>query len=335
MARSKVVKKVAKIANVEPMLVRVKVAAEVDRTSDEVRHGANKSPHERVTVNKAYKMYVGGAFIRSESGRSFRVKGVKSTDPEVVNIPRGSRKDVRDAVLVAKNAQVSWSSRTPYNRGQILYRLAEMMESRRTELAMSLVREGQSQADASREVQVAIDICVYYAGICDKLSALLASHNPVAGPHFGFTLPESLGVVGVVAPRTPSLLGLVSSVVPVVSGGNSVVVVVTSVDPRTASIWTECLATSDLPGGVVNALYGQLTELLPTMAKHREVSGLSLWGDLGDLGIAAEADATDSVKRVRRYAESDRALDRADGARGLGYVEPFLEYKTVWHPMGM
>ena len=334
MARSKVVKRVAKIASAGPSLIRVKVAAEVEgaASKDSARR---ESPIERVTVNKAYKMYVGGAFIRSESGRSFRIKGVKSTDPEVVNIPRGSRKDVRDAVLVAKNAQAGWAGRTPYNHGQILYRLAEMMESRRTELAMSLVREGQSQSEASREVQLAIDICVYYAGLCDKLSALLASHNPVAGPHFGFTLPESLGVVGVVAPRAPSLLGLVSSIVPVAVGGNAAVVIVTSADPRTASIWTECLATSDLPGGVVNVIYGQVAELLTPMAKHREVSGLSIWGDLGDLGIQAEADATESVKRVRRYADGDRALLSTDGARGLGYVEPFLEFKTVWHPMGM
>jgi acyl-CoA reductase-like NAD-dependent aldehyde dehydrogenase len=335
MARAKVGKKVAKNAeaslkHAEPALVRVKVVAEVDRSL-----GSSRTL-ERVTVNKAYKMYIGGAFVRSESGRSFAVKGAKSTDPEVVNMPRGSRKDVRDAVLVAKNAQAGWSARTPFNRGQILYRLAEMMESRRSELAMSLGREGLSPGDAAREVQVAIDRCVYYSGMCDKLSALLASHNPVSGPHFGFTLPESLGVVGVVSAKTPSLLGLVSAVVPVIAGGNAVVAIVAGTDPRTAAIWTECLATSDLPGGVVNVIYGQVPELVPHLAKHREVSGLSLWGDLGEVGVQAESSAADSVKRVRRYLDADRALIASeDGARGLGYVEPFLEFKTVWHPMGM
>jgi acyl-CoA reductase-like NAD-dependent aldehyde dehydrogenase len=319
-----------KVATHEPAVVRVKVVAEVDRTSRPSR------TMERVTVNKAYKMYIGGAFVRSESGRSFSVRGPRSTDPEVVNMPRGSRKDVRDAVLVAKNAQAGWAARTPFNRGQILYRLAEMMESRRSELAMSLGREGQDPVGAAREVQVAIDRCVYYSGMCDKLSALLASHNPVSGPHFGFTLPESLGVVGVVSPTSPSLLGVVSAVVPVITGGNAVVAIVANGDPRTVAIWSECLATSDLPGGVVNIIYGQVPELLPHLAKHREVSGLSLWGELGGVGVQAEVAGADSVKRVRRYVDADRSLIAAeDGARGLGYVEPFLEFKTVWHPMGM
>src|SRR5438105_1970278 len=179
----------------------------------------------RVRVNRAYKMYVGGAFVRSESGRYFQVKSglVRGADPDVLNMPRGSRKDVREAVLVAKNAEHGWASRTAFNRGQILYRLAEMMESRKDELATSLERGGLTHEDAAREVDASVDRCVYYAGFADKFHALVASSNPVAGPHFGFSVPEPMGVVGVVAPPRPSLLGLVSTVLPVICGGNTCV----------------------------------------------------------------------------------------------------------------
>jgi acyl-CoA reductase-like NAD-dependent aldehyde dehydrogenase len=168
---------------------------------------ASVSKATRVTVNRAYKMYVGGAFVRSESGRYFQVKSgaiVKGADPPVLNMPRGSRKDVRDAVLAAKNAEAAWAGRTAFNRGQILYRLAEMMESRRDELVTSLVRGGADHGHAEREVSASIDRCVYYAGFADKFHALVASSNPVAGPHFGFSVPEPMGVVGIIAPPRPS-----------------------------------------------------------------------------------------------------------------------------------
>jgi delta 1-pyrroline-5-carboxylate dehydrogenase len=291
----------------------------------------------RVTVNKAYKMFVGGAFVRSESGRYFQVTGPEvGADPEVVNVPRGSRKDVRDAVLAAKNALGGWDKRTAFNRGQILYRLAEVMESRRAELMQSLVRGGAPEAAAALEVEASIDRAVFYAGFADKYFALLASHNPVAGPHFDFSIPESMGVIGVVAPERPSLLGLVSTVLPVVTGGNTCVAIASSADPRTAIVWSECVATSDMPGGVINVLTGQAKELSPHLAKHREVIGVDAWMVDADLRKLVESEGADNVKRVKTHVPMDAEgwLDVRKG-QGLGWIERFLETKTVWHPVGL
>lgn len=293
----------------------------------------------RVRVNKAYKMYVGGAFVRSESGRYFQVASApehEDPDPDTVNVPRGSRKDVRDAVLAAKNAHAGWEKRTAYNRGQILYRLAEVMEARRPELALSLVRAGQSEQAAAQEVDASIDRAVFYAGFADKFYALLASHNPVAGPHFDFSIPEPMGVVGVVAPARPSLLGLVSTALPVVTGGNTCVVLASEKDPRTAIVWSECLATSDLPGGVVNVLTGYAKELAQHMAKHREVIGIDAWIVDADLRKVVETEGADNVKRVKTHVPMDAEawLDERK-AQGLGWIERFLETKTVWHPVGL
>ncbi len=293
----------------------------------------------RVPVNKAYKMYVGGAFVRSESGRYFQVKGAADgagADPETVNVPRGSRKDARDAVLAAKNALAGWSGRTAFNRGQILYRLAEVMESRREELRLSLVRSGESDASATVEVDRAVDRAVFYAGFCDKFHALVASSNPVAGPHFGFSVPEPMGVVGVIAPERPALLGLVSTLLPVLAGGNTVVLVAGAADPRTAVVFCECLATSDLPGGVANVLTGHAKELAPQLAKHREVIAMDAWSGDAELRATLEREGADNVKRVRTHAPLDAAgwLDERAG-QGLGWIERFLETKTVWHPVGV
>lgn len=299
----------------------------------------------RVSVAKAYKMYVGGAFIRSESGRYFQVNGAKAedegvvdvdADPETVNIPRGSRKDVRDAVLVAKNALSGWEKRAAFNRGQILYRLAEVMESRRPELVQSLVRGGSDEAAATAEVEASIDRAIFYAGFADKYFALLASYNPVSGPHFDFSTPESMGVIAVVAPERPALLGLVSTVLPVICGGNTVVALASAADPRTAIVWSECLATSDLPGGVVNILTGNQKELAPHFAKHREVIGIDAWIVDPDLRKSVEADGADNVKRVKTHVPMDVEawLDDRKG-QGLGWIERFLETKTVWHPVGI
>ena len=290
----------------------------------------------RVTVNRAYKMYVGGAFVRSESGRYFQVKTgamVRGADPGVLNFPRGSRKDVRDAVLAAKNAEAGWAGRTAFNRGQILYRLAEMMESRRDELATSLVRAGASEEDAVHEVDAAIDRCVYYAGFADKFHALVASSNPVAGPHFGFSVPEPMGVVGVVAPSRPALLGLVSTVLPVICGGNTCVALASEADPRTALLWTECVATSDMPGGVVNVLTGHAKEVAPVLARHREVMAIDAWLSDAKLRASLEQDGADNVKRTKTH--DDTADWFARGGEGVGYIERFLETKTVWHPVGI
>lgn len=286
----------------------------------------------RVTVNRAYKMYVGGAFVRSESGRYFQVKSsaiVKGADPDVLNMPRGSRKDVRDAVLAAKTAESGWAGRTAFNRGQILYRLAEMMESRREELVTSLVRGGLEHGEAGREVDASVNRCVYYAGFCDKFHSLVASSNPVAGPHFGFSVPEPMGVVAVIAPARPSLLGLVSTVLPVVCGGNVCVALASESDPRTALVWTECVATSDMPGGVINVLTGHAKEIAPVLARHREVMAVDAWLADDKLRASLELDGADNVKRVKTHA-NDAKLDE-----GVGYIERFLETKTVWHPVGL
>lgn len=292
----------------------------------------------RVRVNKAYKMYVGGAFVRSESGRYFQVRGERAgagADPDVVNVPRGSRKDARDAVLAAKNALDGWNARTAYNRGQILYRLAEVMESRREELRTSLVRGGVGDKEATREVEVAIDRAVYYAGFCDKFQSLLASHNPVSGPHFGFSLPEPMGIVAVVAPDRPALAGLVSTVLPIVAGGNVAVVVAGEADPRSAVVWCECIATSDMPGGVINLITGHPGEIAPHLAKHREVIAMDVWSADAGLRAAVEREGSGNVKRVRTHDARDARRMTDERAQGLGWIERFVEVKTVWHPVGV
>jgi hypothetical protein len=292
----------------------------------------------RLRVTKAYKMYVGGAFVRSESGRYYQVRTEtkKTADPESVNVPRGSRKDARDAVLVARNAWEAWAARTAFNRGQILYRLAEVMESRRDELVASLVRGGEAEKVAAVEVDCAIDRAIYYAGFTDKYQSLVASSNPVSGPHFGFSVPESMGVVAIVAPERPALLGLVSTILPVIATGNTAVVVAGETDPRTAIVFCECLATSDLPGGVVNVLTGQASEIAPHLAKHREVIAVDAWTADSALREALEREASENVKRVRTRAPLSAAawLDERKG-QGIGWLERYLETKSVWHPAGI
>lgn len=300
--------------------------------------GAAFFARPRVSVNKAYKMYVGGQFVRSESGRYFQVTGPReggSADPETVNVPRGSRKDARDAVVAAKAAEAGWAGRTAYNRGQILYRLAEVMESRRAELVTSLVRGGAGLAEAGDEVDRAVDRSVYYAGFCDKISALVASHNPVAGPHFAFSVHEPMGIVAVVAPRRPPLLGLVSTILPAIASGNTCVVVASEADPRTAVVWCECLATSDLPGGVVNLLTGSPQEIAPHLAKHREVIAVDAWTDDEALRVTIEQSGATNVKRVRTQPLARAEILSTDAGQGIGWIERFLETKTVWHPVGV
>lgn len=307
--------------------------ARVDHENGE----ANGTNGDRLRVAKAYKMFVGGEFVRSESGRYFQVEGqTKEADPDVVNIPRGSRKDARDAVLAAKNAETAWAGRTAFNRGQILYRLAEMMESRRTELEAMLVGGGASERNAAREVDASIDRAMFYAGFSDKFQSLLASSNPVAGPHFNFSVTEPMGIVAVVAPERPSLLGLVSTVLPVIVGGNVVVAIASEEDPRTAIVWCECIATSDLPKGVINVLTGQSKEIAPILAKHREVIGMDVWSTDAELSATIEKEGADNVKRAKVHREFSDAdwLDERVG-QGIGFIERFLENKTVWHPVGL
>lgn len=293
-------------------------------------------PQGSLGVRKAYKMYLGGAFVRSESGRYFQVQETKRKGGSgtMENVPLGSRKDIRDAVRSAHEAYAGWAKRVATNRGQILYRLAEMTDARRAELQNSLERSGVVAAEANREVSATVDRIVAYAGWADKYQSLFSSLNPVAGPHFDFTLPESMGVVGVVAPDRPSLLGLVSVMLPVIVAGNSCVVLASEVDPRTAISFSECLATSDLPGGVVNILTGRVNEMLPHLARHYEVAALDLHNLPIELSKEMEVLAADSVKRVRVRALSSNTWFDADACESPRWIERFVEMKTIWHPSG-
>ncbi len=288
--------------------------------------GGSADPVGRLSVKKTWKMYVGGAFVRSESGRYL------VTEDGLDNYPRASRKDVRDAVKAAHAAAPGWAGKTAYNRGQILYRLGEVMEGRRAELCESLRRGGGD--DAEREVDAAIDRVISYAGWADKYQSLFASSNPVAGPHFGFSITEPMGVVGAVAADRPTLLGLLACVCPIIVSGNVAVTLVSEADPRTPLVLAECFATSDMPGGVVNLLSGQRSELMPHLAKHMGVRALDLWNVADDVATELETVAADNVKRVaRRRVDGDAWYDHARGI-SPGCIERFIETKTVWHPMG-
>jgi acyl-CoA reductase-like NAD-dependent aldehyde dehydrogenase len=311
---------------------RAKSAARVPgRSRMQNGHGHG---HVGLAVRKAYKMYVGGAFVRSESGRYFQVPETKATGEAGTfeNVPLGSRKDTRDAVKVACEAFGGWSKRVAANRGQILYRLAEMTDARRAELEHSLERGGASRDEAKREVAATLDRIVAYAGWTDKFQSLFSSLNPVGGPHFDFTVPEPMGVVAIVAPARPALLGLVSAVLPVVTGGNTCIVLASEHDPRTAISFAECIATSDMPGGVVNILTGKASEMLPHLARHMEVAALDLHGVDPALRKQAEELASESVKRVRaRELKEDTWFD-AEACESPRWIERFVELKTIWHP---
>ena len=262
----------------------------------------------RVPVKKTYKLYIGGDFPRSESGRSYEVDGH--------NVACASRKDVRDAVRAARGAFPGWAGRTAYNRGQIVYRLAEMLETRRPALAG--IVGGESEVDA------AIDRLVWYAGWADKLAQVIGSSNPVAGPYFNFTIPEPTGVVGILAPEEPALLGIVSRIAPAIVGGNTVVAVASESQPIAAVDLSEALATSDLPGGVVNILTGLKGELAPWLAGHMDVNAIDVGGADGDTA-ELEREAAENVKRV---------VHGSADSQSLWDVSAYLELKTVWHPIG-
>ncbi len=264
---------------------------------------------ERLPVRKTYKLFVGGAFPRSESGRSYEVQGA--------NVAWGSRKDVRDAVRAARGAFGKWSGMTAYNRGQVLYRVAEMLEAR--------TRDFADLTGDEDEVNRSVDRIVWYAGWADKIAQVLGTSNPVAGSYFNFTIPEPTGVVGIVAPDEPPLLGLVSRVMPAIVGGNSTVVLASESQPLAAVELAEVLATSDVPGGVVNIITGYRAELAPILAGHMDVNAIDVAGADGDVA-ELERLAAENVKRVVRGA--------ADGQSPWD-VASFLELKTVWHPIGV
>jgi acyl-CoA reductase-like NAD-dependent aldehyde dehydrogenase len=289
------------------------------------------SESARLDVRKTYKLYLGGAFPRSESGRSYPVRSAGGEF--LANAAQASRKDVRDAVKAARAAFGKWSAATAYNRGQVLYRVAEMMEGRRGQFVAEVAAcEGLPTARAAAAVDAAIDRWVWYAGWTDKIAQVAGATNPVAGPYFNFSLPEPSGVVGVVAPQESALLGLVSVVAPVVAAGNTCVVLAAQDRPLPAITLAEVLATSDLPGGVVNLLTGYTAELAPWLAAHMDVNGLDLTGVGEQASAALETAAAESVKRVLRRPAADPDWTADPGTRRL---TAFLETKTVWHPIGI
>ena len=285
----------------------------------------------RLPITKTPKAYVGGAFIRSESGRTFPLQDAAGNF--FGNIPQCTRKDLRNAVEAAAKAGPGWARRTPYNRGQILYRLGEMLEARAGEMADALRLGGASRAAAAREVTATIDRLIYYAGWTDKYEQVLGNVNPVAAPYFNFTVTEPMGIVGVIAPAAPALLGLASLVAPVVASGNTAVALASEVQPYPAIVLGEMLATSDLPGGVVNLLTGFRAELVPTFATHAHLRALSAVADAGERQTLALG-AVESVKRTRFIKAEEKYDWFADSAQGLYAIRDFLEFKTTWHPIG-
>lgn len=291
----------------------------------------------RIPVTKTPKVYVGGQFIRSESGRVFPVREEGRGKREgglLGNIPQCTRKDLRNAVEAAAKAGPGWAARTPYNRGQILYRLGEMLESRNAELADSLVISGAAtKAAAAKEVNAAVDRMIYYAGWSDKYEQVLGNTNPVAGPFFNFTVAEPMGIIGIIADDSAPLLGLLSQVAPVIIAGNTCVCLASQEFPYPAIVLGELLAVSDLPGGVVNLLTGFRKELVPTFATHTHIRGVSAVVSQ-DEKKELQLGAAESIKRVRARKRDD-GLDWTDEKSQSVYeIRDFIEFKTTWHPIG-
>ena len=292
-----------------------------------------KNGDARLPVRKMYKLFIDGAFVRSESGRSDPLWDGKDFG---ANIARASRKDVRDAVVAARRAQGGWWQSTPGTRGLVLYRLAEMLEARHSELVERL-REGSelTRDDAEREVHAAIDRTIWYAGWCDKYAALLSTRNPVGGPHLNFSTPEPMGVVAILAPDQSALLALLSLVLPAIVAGNTVVVVSSQKDPRTAIAFAETVATCDLPHGVLNILTGFREELAPTLAKHMGIDAILLPDGNALFAAMLEKEAAENLKRVRRYPDRPREGWFSPLSQSLDDIAALCEIKTIWHPVGV
>jgi acyl-CoA reductase-like NAD-dependent aldehyde dehydrogenase len=275
---------------------------------------------ERLTVRKTYKLYIDGRFPRSESGRSYEIRGRDGSFH--ANAVRASRKDVRDAVVAARKAWPAWAGLTAYNRGQVLYRIAEIMESRRSDLFDEVAR-AEGDHIAATQVEEAIDLWVWYAGWTDKISQVTGGLNPVAGPYFNLTVPEPTGVAGIIVPETPALLGLVGRLAPALCAGNAVVVVASERHPLVAITLAECLATSDVPGGVVNIVTGHKAELVPVLAGHLDVDAIDVTGVDDAMRTEVETAAANNVKRVIKGGEPSPYE-----------VTAGMDFKTVWHPKG-
>ena len=279
---------------------------------------------KRVDVKKTYKLFIGGAFPRTESGRTYEVKNSKGVF--IANPCMASRKDLKDAVVAARAAQSGWSQASAYNRGQILYRIAEMLEGR-SEQFISEISEitGATKQKALVEVEQSIDLLVWYAGWTDKISALDGATNPVAGPYYNFTIPEALGVVGFIAPKKSALLGFIAGIAPIIASGNVVIVLASESAPLPAMSLAEVIATSDVPAGVINILTGKTAELAPWFASHMDIDGLDISGLDSKLVAEIKVAGAQNLKRIHSFKEIATP----------GRILAFMESKTVWHPIGV
>lgn len=275
-----------------------------------------------MNILKTYKIYIGGAFPRTESGRYYPITDSKGNT--LANVCLSSRKDVRNAVVAARKAFGGWSEKTAFNRGQILYRIAEMLDGRKAQFIDELVQQGISKSKAEKEVQQSVDRLVYYAGWADKYQQIASSVNPVSSSHFNFSALEPMGVIGVIAPQENSLLGLISSVIPAICGGNTVVVAASESHPLCAVTFAEVLHSSDVPGGVVNILTGKIAELAPALAAHMDINALVSSG-LGELQRTLAFSCVENLKRNFSYSNSDQ--------QGLNFITDLQEVKTTWHPI--
>jgi acyl-CoA reductase-like NAD-dependent aldehyde dehydrogenase len=279
---------------------------------------------KRIDVKKTYKLFIGGAFPRTESGRTYEVKNSKGVF--IANPCMASRKDLKDAVVAARAAQGIWSQATVYNRGQILYRIAEMLEGRREQFISEISElTGVTVKKASDEVEASIDLLVWYAGWTDKISALDGATNPVAGPYYNFTIPEALGVVGFIAPKKSALLGFIAGIAPIIASGNTVIALASESAPLPAMSLAEVIATSDVPAGVVNILTGKTAELAPWFASHMDIDGLDITGLDSKFVAEVKVAGAQNLKRIHSFKE----------VATPGQILAFMESKTVWHPIGV
>lgn len=277
----------------------------------------------RIDVKKTYKLFINGAFPRSESGRTYEIKDAKGVF--IANPCLTSRKDLKEAVVAARAAHSGWNKASAYNKGQILYRIAEMLEGRRSQFVQEIVSvTGITKVKAEKEVTDSVDRLVWYAGWSDKLSSLSGALNPVAGPYYNFTVPESMGVIAAIAPETPSLLGLIDAIAPIIVGGNTVIVLASTKAPLSAMSFAEVIATSDVPAGVINILTGKKEEIAPWMASHMDIDGFDISGLGAKSHGAVRIAGAENLKRIHSFKSADP-----------GRILAFLEHKTVWHPIGL
>ena len=278
---------------------------------------------DRIDVKKTYKLFINGAFPRTESGRTYEIKSAKGVF--IANPCLASRKDLKDAVVAARAAQSGWNKASAYNKGQILYRIAEMLEGRRAQFVNEIILvTGVTKVKAEKEVTDSVDRLVWYAGWSDKLSSLSGALNPVAGPYYNFTVPESMGVIAAIAPETPSLLGLIDAIAPIIVGGNTVVVLASTKAPLSAMSFAEVIATSDVPAGVINILTGKKDEIAPWVASHMDIDGFDISGLAAKSHGAIRIAGAENLKRIYSFKSADP-----------GRILAFLENKTVWHPIGL